>query len=376
MSCVAVGGDGTVVSTDDGGVTWSLDPVPDGTGELVGVTCPTVHRCFATGRTTANGGLVLQWDDGSDPSSGLRLATSTTSSGYGAAGQVIALTDVVSNTGTTTLSDVSVTDDLTSDVTCPSATLSPGASENCTASYEVTQAAVDTGSATDMATASATGPGGDTVTSNASVVSVPANATVSSVSVATSSTTPGYSAPGQTLWYRYQVTDTGTTTLHGITVDDDFARAGCPPTVAPGVTVVCGDWTSVTPADVTAGSVTNTATATATDPFGQVVTSAPSSTTILGPAITSGAAATASSGSAFVFSVTTQGAPTPAVTKSGALPRGLHFVQHHNGTATVQGRPTKSGVGTYHLVFSATYGKGRAAVVVTQPFTLTVVADP
>jgi hypothetical protein len=58
------------------------------------------------------------------------------------------------------------------------------------------------------------------------------------------------------------------------------------------------------------------------------------------PAITSADAATAKAGSAFSFTVTTAGAPTPALSESADLPAGLSFTDNHDGTATIAGTTT------------------------------------
>jgi hypothetical protein len=91
-----------------------------------------------------------------------------------------------------------------------------------------------------------------------------------------------------------------------------------------------------------------------------------------GDAITSDPNATAQAGSPFSFLVTTSGSPTPSVKKKGRLVKGLHFVNNHNGTATISGIPTLKGIGTHHLTVEAIFGRGTAKHVVIQAFTLTV----
>ncbi len=76
-------------------------------------------------------------------------------------------------------------------------------------------------------------------------------------------------------------------------------------------------------------------------------------------------------GNAGSFTVTTTGYPTAALTESGKLPGGVTFVDNHNGTATLSGTPTASGI--YTLIISAANGVLPAA---SQTFTLTVVAQP
>jgi hypothetical protein len=54
------------------------------------------------------------------------------------------------------------------------------------------------------------------------------------------------------------------------------------------------------------------------------------------PAITSAAATTFTSGTAATFTVTTTGYPKPALSKAGTLPSGVTFTDNDNGTATLQ----------------------------------------
>src|SRR5207253_2172057 len=71
------------------------------------------------------------------------------------------------------------------------------------------------------------------------------------------------------------------------------------------------------------------------------------------------------------FTVTTTGAPTPALTETGALPCGVTVTNNNNGTATLAGTPT---AGTqagspYALTVGANNGIAPAA---SQPFTLNI----
>ncbi len=96
-----------------------------------------------------------------------------------AVGQVVTYTFAVTNTGNVSLTDVHVNDSqsapagsLSSGPSCPTTTLAPGDSTNCTATYAVTQADLDNRSINDTATASGTPPTGSAITSSPSSASV------------------------------------------------------------------------------------------------------------------------------------------------------------------------------------------------------------
>ena len=82
---------------------------------------------------------------------------------------------------------------------------------------------------------------------------------------------------------------------------------------------------------------------------------------------TSAASDTVNYGSPFSFTVTTGSGGTPAITRSGLLPVGVHFTDNGDGTATLSGTPTGRSQGLYPLTFYAN-GGGFAR----QAFTLTV----
>jgi hypothetical protein len=91
------------------------------------------------------------------------------------------------------------------------------------------------------------------------------------------------------------------------------------------------------------------------------------------PTITSADHATFKKGTAGTFTVTTApGVPaTTTITRTGTLPSGVTFTDNHNGTATLAGTPTVSGV--YPITIKASNGTGTAA---QQSFTLTVTKPP
>jgi uncharacterized repeat protein (TIGR01451 family) len=172
----------------------------------------------------------------------LTLLKSATEPSFEEAGQTINYDYEVTNTGNVTLSAVRVLDTHAglSGLSCPDATLAPGASETCSATYVVTPADVSAGSVLNTASAQGTAPGAPTpINSLPSSVSVPFAAIgilkqVCGSEVATACG-PGGSGPwlssvdipqGDTAYWKVTVTNTGDTPLSGVTVSDPLAP-GC-----------------------------------------------------------------------------------------------------------------------------------------------------
>ena len=85
---------------------------------------------------------------------------------YSAVDDVIAYSYLVTNTGDVTISGpITIDDDKSTDESCPAGDLAPNANLTCTATYTVTQADLDAGSVTNVASASGTDPNAATVTS-------------------------------------------------------------------------------------------------------------------------------------------------------------------------------------------------------------------
>ena len=101
----------------------------------------------------------------------IKLVKSASVTSFSAAGTQITYSYLVTNTGNVTLTPVGVTDPMTglSSVSCPDSTLTPGASETCTATYTTARASDDQGSITNTGTASGTPPTGPAVTATSSV---------------------------------------------------------------------------------------------------------------------------------------------------------------------------------------------------------------
>jgi uncharacterized repeat protein (TIGR01451 family) len=291
----------TFTATVSGGATGSQGPGGTVTfSDAAGTLCSDVALSGGTATCTTVFGGGKRWETvtasyGGDAnyasSSGtggvsivpaLTLEKSTTSTGYGAAGDVIPYDYVVTNPGTVAISDVAVTDDHVSGVSCPDSTLAAGDSETCTGSYTVTQADVDAGSVANTATAAGTAPGDVAVISEPAVAVVWATDATTSLSLTKSTTATGYAAAGDTIDYQYVVTNTGSTTISDVAVTDNLVGSvSCAdPTLAPGASETCTGSYTVTQGDVDAGSVTNTASASGTNPQSTDVTSNSSSVTV------------------------------------------------------------------------------------------------
>ena len=208
-----------------------------------------------------------------------------------AAGQTVVYSFVVTNTGNVTLTSVGVADPLAglSAVTCPIATLPPGTSTTCTASYIVTQVDVDAGAISNTAAASGTPPVGPPVTAVDSAVVIAIAAP--SISLDKSATPNNVVAAGQTISYSFAVTNTGNVNLTGVTVTDPLPGLGaitCPASsLAPGASTTCTATYASTLVDLDAGSIVNTATVVAAPPVGAPVsdTGVASVTAVAAPAV-------------------------------------------------------------------------------------------
>ena len=207
------------------------------------------------------------------------------------AGDTIAYTFTVTNTGNTTLSSVGVTDPLVPGISCPATTLNPTLSTICTAApYVLTQADVDAGKVTNQATASGTPPSGPAVTDLSdptsplagkdakTVTSIPQQAVIGLVKTSggvVDANSNGVTDVGDTITYSFTAYNLGTVTLTNLAVTDPKLGAiTCvATTLAPGATTTCtAPPYSIVQADINTGKVTNQATATAKTPTGTTVT--------------------------------------------------------------------------------------------------------
>ncbi|MGP8060627.1 MAG: beta strand repeat-containing protein, partial [Acidimicrobiales bacterium] len=357
--------------------------------------------------------------DGSALAESLTLAKSTTSTGYGAAGQTIPYSYLVTNTGNATLTGISVADNKNT-VSCPTSTLNPGANETCTGTYTITTADMTAGSVTNVATASATGP--EPVSSASSQVTIttsgPADGSVISGAAATVGTVTS-GAPFSSGQNINVVIPANTDLPHNANVN--IVECSAPNGVVPTSPSACDGETiqgasihpntdgSVNlqsethslytlfalPDFATLGETSGPACSLTTEcilyigdnqndftqphywsapfyinPNGGVDNGANPGTGGSGcvtPVITSGASATATENTPFSFTVTTCSATVPKISASG-FPKGITVTDNHNGTATIAGTITAySGVDSTAVLSAAIVGHST-----TQDFTLTV----
>ncbi len=293
----------TLTATNDGTVTQGNVVVSDALLTPASRTCATLApgaACVLTGTyvvTQANVDAGAVNNTGSVTSTllptpetdfvstpinqagGLSLVKTALTSNFDAVGDVLGYDYLVSNTGNVTLTGtLSIADDKTS-VNCPALPpggLAPNATLNCSATYSVTLADLDAGAVLNTATATL-----GIANSNADQASVPAIQNPALV-VEKSSAASTFDSVGDTLAYSYVVRNTGNVTLTGaVNVADDRTTVVCPPlpggSLAPNATLACAATYNVTQADLDAGSVINTASATVggtTSPDDQVTVSA------------------------------------------------------------------------------------------------------
>ncbi len=145
-------------------------------------------------------------------------------------------------------------------MTCPVATLAPGASTTCTKTYTLTQADVDAGSVVNTATATGTPPTGAAVTATDTVTTTVSSAPA--IVVDKQAGIPTGIGVGSTIAYTFIVTNTGNVSLTGIGITDPkVGPVSCPSTaLAPGASMTCTRSYALTQGDVDAGHVINTAT--------------------------------------------------------------------------------------------------------------------
>ncbi|MBF4625759.1 LPXTG cell wall anchor domain-containing protein [Clavibacter sp. VKM Ac-2872] len=214
-------------------------------------------------------------------------------------GQKITYSFVITNTGNTTLMNVTVNETEfsgsgeLSEISYPTRTLAPGEQTTATATYTLTQADIDAGKVTNTATSTGTPPGNTPPpTSPPSTVEFPGDPAPSLTTVKTADREQ-VTAAGQVITYSFLITNTGNVTLTNVTVDEgEFSGTGTlseisypTRTLAPGEKTIATATYTVTAADLLNGTLTNTASSSATPPNGPTIESPPSTVQVGVPPI-------------------------------------------------------------------------------------------
>jgi uncharacterized repeat protein (TIGR01451 family) len=185
------------------------------------------------------------------------------------AGDTVPFRFVVTNTGSSTLTDVTVTSSLPglgAISPASAAILPPRASQTFTALYLVTQADADRGSITASAEVSGTAPSGSPVSGEDSVT-IEGQANPAATLTTTSSVFSGMPVSvGDSISYSFTVTNTGNITLEEISVSDSLPglSAIAPASIAALAPGESAEFTAVyvvTQEDLDAGEIADTATA-------------------------------------------------------------------------------------------------------------------
>ncbi|MCB0141963.1 MAG: DUF11 domain-containing protein, partial [Caldilineaceae bacterium] len=217
----------------------------------------------------------------------LSLNKSAQETSYNAVNQVLHYTLIATNSGNVTLSNVQISDPQVTITGCtPSqpTSLTPGQTLTCSAEHTVTQADLNAGSFTNTASASGRAPDNRSVNGGPSAVTVPA-ALTPQLTLTKSVQESSYDSPGDQLHYTLVTRNDGNVTLSDVTINDAMLGAlNCTPaqptTLAPGQAMTCTGTYTVTQADVDAGQVDNSATASGSTPRGAPINTPPAAASV------------------------------------------------------------------------------------------------
>ena len=246
----------------------------------------------ATVSGTAPGGQSASATDQYTVATGAQRAqldltkTGTTLPGAAGVGDEVTYQLALRNVGNVTVTGIDLRDDrgdvALGDITWPGPVgqLAPGETATATATYEITQADVDAGEVINTASADGAAPGGAPVTASSGESSVPTEASAPAITVTNSGSLPAGSVAGADVTWTYVLTNTGNVTLTGVQLADALAGTtaptydwpGTPFVLAPGQFVTATATTTLTQADVDAGSIVSLVTGRGTPPSGAEVT--------------------------------------------------------------------------------------------------------
>ena len=243
-------------------VTLVVQIAPGASGPILNIVTATAGTVSQP--VTAQASANVEVSPVVPPATGLSITKSTASLTYSAVDGVVTYTLVATNTGTVTLTGVTITDANATLANCAPVTLTPGQTITCTATHLVTQADLDRGTLTNTASVSGLPPTGPAVSANSAAVVTPAMPH-SSLEVTKSSPSTSFSKVGDQIAYTITATNTGNVTLTSVSISDPNGVLGvCVPTnLAPGQSLSCTATHTVTAADVATKVIVNQAAATA-----------------------------------------------------------------------------------------------------------------
>jgi len=164
--------------------------------------------------------------------------------------------------------------------------LAPDESVTATATYPLTQADIDSGHIANTASTVGTPPSGIAVTDEASAeVPLAADPRLTLIKTADAGRVQSPAMVGDTVTYRFVVSNAGNVTIDGVSVADPlaglssltYAWPGVAGRLEPGQSVTATAGYRLTNADLAAGHVQNTAVAVGTPPSGERTTTPPAS---------------------------------------------------------------------------------------------------
>lgn len=212
------------------------------------------------------------------------LVKAVSSEGLDSAGDTATYVFTVTNAGNVTLDGITIEETAFTgtgdDVVpaCSDASLAPGDSIDCTATYDLTQADVNAGRVDNTAVAHASAPGDAEVSSDPSSAAIVIGA-APGISVVKSAT-PTDLVVDQEVTYSFVVTNSGNVTLQEVAVIEgeftgtgDLSAVDCGEAsraLDPDDQLICEATYVITQDDVDAGELSNTATAAATAPGGPI----------------------------------------------------------------------------------------------------------
>jgi uncharacterized repeat protein (TIGR01451 family) len=271
------------LSIDSSGILTLAPDTPAGTYLITYQICQAESGSNMTNCKTATATVVV-----ANASIAVVKTAVIGGTGTGLLNEVITYTFEVTNTGDITVDNIVVTDiDLGPGLIItgnPIATLLAGASSSViTGTYTITQDDIDAGVITNSALATAQDPNGDDVidTSGTAIDNDdPTETTLTqtpSIALVKIGSVSAPVSPGDLITYTFTVENTGDTTLENVIITDPLVGltiSGNPIATLPvgaSSSVITGSYT-ITQADIDAGNVANSATATAQDSNGIDVT--------------------------------------------------------------------------------------------------------